>query len=178
MGDNYEKRFRAWNEIISNYNIDLVVDGLWVDSGTFWDMLSVKSHPSKPAFIIQSHNFCAVPFSFPSNESISIAIKYMLCDGVVGLSENDIDYISSFAKHSKYILDPIAFDPQKISKSKYASNIILWVGRISEEKNPLDSIKMMPYVLKKVPNAKLYIVGDGNKDILNKMKQLVNHCEC
>ncbi|MCL2665444.1 MAG: glycosyltransferase [Defluviitaleaceae bacterium] len=39
--------------------------------------------------------------------------------------------------------------------------IILTVGRVAKEKNMYALVSMMPEVLKKIPNAKLLIVGDG-----------------
>lgn len=169
----YEARLDAWNALINKYHIDVVVSSMWVAPCTFWDMLCVKGHKSKPAFVIHSHNFCAVPYQFPGDTGQELCYSYQICDGVVALSECDQEFVSCFAKHSAWICNPLAFNPLKVPISSYEPNRLLWLGRISEEKSPMDSIMMMNYVVKEIPDAKLYIVGDGNQQIIERMKQLI-----
>lgn len=170
---NYILRFKKWQEILERRKIDVVVSGLWVDPCTFWDMLAVKGFHTKPSFIIHSHNFCAVPFTFPNHEAKELLAKYMICDGVAALSEIDERYISAFNKHAKYIVNPIAFDPDDVPDSTYTPNTVVWCGRISYEKKPEDAIRMMHELCKINPDAQLYVVGDGDKRILQEMNRLV-----
>lgn len=174
-GQLYKKRFDAWRNIIVKWDVDLVVSGLWVDPCTFWDMLAIKGAPSKPAFIIHSHSFCAVPFLFPNNEAKELIGKYELCDGVVALSKVDERYISAFNSNAHYIVNPIAIVPEKVPNSFHKKNTIVWVGRISYEKNPLDAILMMQMLVKEIPEAKLYIIGDGDKEIIKQIKTKINN---
>lgn len=160
-GDNYHKRFAAWQQILTAYAIDVVVSSMWVAFCTFWDLLSVKGHPSHPAFLIHSHNSCAVPFSYDSSEVLELSYKYQLCDGVVALSSCDELYIKCFNANAQHIVNPLAFKPELLPKSSYEANTILWCARISEEKQPLDAVRAMAAIVKEIPEAKLYVVGDG-----------------
>ena len=177
ISEKYKERMEAWHNLIDENDIDVVVSGMWVAPSNFWDMLCVKGHKSKPAFVIHSHSFCMVPYQFLGDTGQELCYSYQICDGVVVLSECDHKFVSSFAKHSAWICNPLAFSPLKMPTSSYEPNRLLWLGRISEEKNPVDSIIMMKYVVKKVPDAKLYIVGGGNQRIIEKMQSLVTQLQ-
>ncbi|MBI2047719.1 MAG: glycosyltransferase [Parcubacteria group bacterium] len=64
---------------------------------------------------------------------------------------------------------PIFVDAQKIKNAqpvvlpKKFSFIVLWVGRLEKEKNCSLAIAAFAYVVKKIPNAGLIIVGDGSE---------------
>ena len=85
----YKARCEAWGRIIREYDIDIVVTGMWVSPCTLWDMLSVKGQPSKPAFIIHAHTFCCVPYRFQSDICTELMYEYQICDGTVNLSPAD-----------------------------------------------------------------------------------------
>ena len=172
--EKYSDRYNAWNKILDDNSIDVIISGRWYDSCTFWDMMTVKTHHSNPAFTIHSHTFCAVPYGFSgSTGCIRHLETYMLSDGIVTLSEADKEYAEAFSNNVSYINNPITYDPKSARTSVYKPNTLLWVGRISPEKNPLDSIRMMSVLVTKVPDAKLYIVGTGNDKLLAEMSALI-----
>ena len=47
----YIERCKVWRAIIEEYDIDIVVHAQWLADESFWDMLTIKSAPSHPAFI-------------------------------------------------------------------------------------------------------------------------------
>ena len=171
---NYKNRYEAWEKIIAEYDVDIVVDSAWVSPVTYWDMLAVKGQPSKPAFVIHSHSFCAAPYGWAGNTMEKLLYQYMLCDGAVVLSECDALFAKAFSRRASYIPNPIAFNPERCPLSSYRDNTIIWVGRISDEKQPLDVVKMMNLVVKKIPNAKLYIVGKHKEALEREMKALID----
>ncbi|SFE41005.1 glycosyltransferase [Succiniclasticum ruminis] len=175
--EHFRERYKAWVNIIQDFNIDIVVSSLWVDPVIYWDMLAIKGQKSKPAFIIHTQSFCAVPFEFQGNNATTQIYKYMICDGVVTLSECDKLFVSSFNNHVRYIDNPIAFKPQELPLSTYDENTLVWVGRISYEKQPLDAIKMMKFVVEKIPDAKLLLVGDGNETLNKQIRELIQQYE-
>lgn len=170
--DCYVERFEAWQRILTEHDVDIVVSGMWVAPCTFWDMLAVKGHPNKPAFVLHVHSFCCIPYRWQGNMELELLYRYQLCDGVVTLSECDQTFISAFNPCTKYILNPVTFDPVQTPVSAYRPNTLLWLGRISNEKNPLDVVKMMAKVVKEIPDAKLHIVGDGKPEFMNELRSL------
>lgn len=171
---NYRARYNAWNSIIDTYDIDIVVSGMWVAPMTLWDMMTIKSHEKKPAFILHMHSFCCVPYRYNGSTALELTYLYQLSDGVVTLSDCDERMASSFSDHTKVILNPLTFAPDSISESSREKNTIVWCGRISAEKRPLDAIHVMHHITKKIPDAKLYIVGSGNETIQKNMFSLIN----
>ena len=171
---NYKKRYESWEKIIAEYEIDIVVDSAWINPVTYWDMLAVKGQSTKPAFVIHSHSFSAAPYGCAGNTALRLLYQYMLCDGVVVLSECDIFFANAFSRHVSYIPNPIAFNPENCPLSSYRDNTIIWVGRISDEKQPLDVVKMMNLVVKKLPSAKLYIVGKNKEALEKEVKALID----
>ena len=170
--ENYRIRFQAWARIIETHSIDLVVSGLWVDQCTFWDMLSVKCQPSHPAFILQNHNFCAVPFLLKPNHSVRLMHMYSFCDAVVVLSKTDIEYVGSFSPNVRYIPNPIFYSADS-PLSDYEEKRLLWVGRFSSEKNPLDAVEVMNRVVARHPSAKLFMVGTGDPDWVDAVSERI-----
>lgn len=171
--ENYIKRYCGWSDIIEQYKIDLVVTGMWVAPCTLWDMLSIKGQPSKPGFVIHAHSFTCIPFSFVSDKFAELMYDYQICDGVVVLSEVDEKYVKCFNSHVTYITNPVTFSSDTINTSEKNNHNLVWVGRISKEKNPLDVIYAMKYVVEEVADAYLYIVGDGDEELIKEMKLLI-----
>lgn len=169
----YKARCEAWGRIIREYDIDIVVTGMWVSPCTLWDMLSVKGQPSKPAFIIHAHTFCCVPYRFQSDICTELMYEYQICDGTVNLSPADQRYARCFVSHSKYIPNPLTFSVEEAEVTKREKNTLVWVGRISKEKQPLDAVYMMNYIVRRLPDAKLYLVGDGDKKIIEEIESTI-----
>ena len=173
--DKYEERYKKWQQLIDKYSIDIVVSGLWLEQTTFWDMLSIKSHATHPAFILHNHNFCCVPYLFQGDTAVRLIHMYSIADAVIVLSQMDKTFVNNFTSRVWYIPNPVE---QVITTDDTPKdpNMILWVGRISDEKQPLDVIKMMGNLVIKKPNLKLYMVGEGNetltRSIIDKVKQL------
>lgn len=169
----YRERYQRWSQIISEYKIDVVISSAWVSVCGLWDMLTVKSQPSKPAFMIHCHSFNCVPFSFANDIGTELTYRFQMCDGVVTLSECDARFAGTFAKHVKYIVNPLAFPLEKVEKSKCEENVLMWCGRISYEKHVMDAVFMMEQLVKKVPDAKLYIVGSGKEETEERLRMQI-----
>lgn len=169
----YSRRYQAWERVIRKHEIDIVVTGMWVDACTLWDMISVKGQPSKPAFVLHCHSFTCVPYRFQGDKFAELVYDYQISDGVVTLSETDQRLVSCFSNHSKYISNPIAFSVESTALTERKENTLVWVGRISSEKQPIDVAYMMAHVVKKIPDAKLYLIGQGNEAITEELVQVI-----
>lgn len=75
-------------------------------------------------------------------------------------SDNLTDFVvSHFQKEGKTLSNPILIEPKTHSNS--AENYILFVGRLVPEKGVFTLLKAFQNVIKKYPDEKLCIVGDG-----------------
>ena len=172
--EHYQQRYRAWQTIIETYSIDIIIHAQYRRYiRNFWDMIAIKSAPSHPAFICQYNSFCGLPFRESNNVSSWMPYVYRMSDGIVALSECDQEFFSAFNPNTRFIVNPFEFVPQDTPCSDYEKNIILWTGRISEEKNPLDVLKVLELIRAEIPNIMLYIVGGENAKIVAQMEQYV-----
>ena len=57
--------------------------------------------------------------------------------------------------------------------SKCNNHTVLWTGRLSDEKNPVEAVEAFDFVIKAIPDAKLSILGTGDKRITAKVKAAI-----
>lgn len=92
-------------------------------------------------------------------------------DYFVCVSKNLQDFYSGKIKNTKCIFIPNVIDslPNKFSELK--NNCLIHVGRFEKEKAQLDLIDVLSKVKEKIPDIKLYLIGDGS--YLEKIKERV-----
>lgn len=170
----YRPRFRRWQEIITEYEVDAVISSAWVFPGALWDMLAIKGHLMHPAYIIHCHNFMAVPFGFINDMALELIWRFRLSDGVVTLSECDDMYAKSFTNHSRSIMNPFTVLIDGAKAADCGNHNLIWCGRLASEKQPEEAVRMMKYLAEQIPDAKLYMVGNGSGEIQNQLEQMIS----
>ena len=99
---------------------------------------------------------------------------YSLIDRAVVLSRDFENFWNHFCP-SLYIPNPIQICSRE-ERSSLAGNVVLWVGRFSEEKQPLDAVRAFAQVKAKLPNsATLVMLGTGEAEVVKRVQSLV--CE-
>lgn len=170
--ENYRARLEKWNQIIEEQKIDVVINGMWCAPCATWDWISIKGTKRNPMYLTHMHNFCCVPYGFEGGDAQELMYRYQLSDGVVSLSECDARFVRAFNPCAASIVNPLTFDIKE-RMVQGEGNTILWVGRISAEKQPLDAIHMMHKVVEKIPDAKLIMVGSGSEILEKKIQELI-----
>lgn len=171
---NYSDRYDGWKRVLTAHNIECVISGLWVSKITFWDIVSIKSINPNIKYIMHQHGFSCVPHQFLIVSPFDVYSCYAISDGVVVLSDTDTMYVRAYNDNCEFICNPIFLDDSKISCTSYEPNEILWVGRISNEKNPLAAIEMMKYIVPEIPSALLRIIGEGDNVLNETIRQKVD----
>ena len=175
-GVRYRERYRAWTRILDQHMPDVVISASRDDPCTFWDMLTVKSHPSQPAFTLLSPLFCADPYRDASAMAgIRHLPLYMLSDGVAVFTEADRKYAEAFCSNVSCINYPSAAAPDGMPESTCSSHVLLWQGKITPENRPLDVIRMMSLLVQEMPDARLCIIGTGDMGLLSEMSSLIRN---
>lgn len=170
-GENYGQRCRAWQEMLTKYDVDVVVYAWLHHEAVVWDWLSIKSHTSHPAFVLQSHEFCCMPYTRMDNLAMNLLAMYSLADACVVLSEYDREFVGSIAPRTYCIPNPIPYAAETTPDSSYEQDLIIWVGRLSPEKQPLEAVRMMYMLRKRGRQAKLCMVGEDSDLSLSKLRQ-------
>lgn len=157
--DSYCEHAKALYEIINKYNIDVVHYHAHMFIYAAWDLCILKL--SGIYTILHSHGLFMLMLKFYRKDVSRIHETYKLCDVLVTLSSVNNKYWETYGINSVFIPNPMTFDRKNITYSKLDTNIILYLSRISPEKNPLHALKAFLIVHEVVKDAKLIMVGDS-----------------
>lgn len=169
--DNYVVRANKLEEQLLKYNVDIMITHAWVSDTILWDMLVCKLN-NIPT-ITYCHNIFALLERNLRKSFASMSSTYNLMDGIVTLNAIDTAYWSNFNDRVFETLNPLTFNPKEFEKANLESKNILWIGRISNEKNPLDALKIFNIVHDEMPDATLTIVGEGDPNIKSTLKRYI-----
>lgn len=166
----YFERAKEFSEKIKEYNIDIMIYHAWTNRILFWDLLLVKS--MKVPFIIYTHGIFATVYHYRDEQANYIHKIFQIADCVISLTEVSQKYYEILGCNSIYTQNPIDSELENVKLAKLEGKTILWIGRISTEKNPMDILEVFKIVLNSVPDAKLKIVGNNDaKQLFLSMKE-------
>ena len=172
---NYEERGKKLLHIIEKYDIDVFFNSMWLGDSILWDLLCLKMSKKCPAVFVHLHSFFAWPFRSRQNKMAEIFQAFQYADGLITLSDADREFWKYCNKNTYKIMNPCS-ETAVIPKKEWhgSPGSILWVGRISDEKQPLDIIPIMKYVVEKRPDAVCHAVGDGeNKKLIKALNDSI-----
>lgn len=170
---NYFLRLQNFQDIIQKYSIDLVIYHAWTSPLLLWDALFLKTN--KIPVIIQSHSVFSYSLLSLGRDFAVLPKVISFCDGIVVLSEMDKLYWSHFNDHVYHIPNPISPALRCVEPTVGTQNLILWIGRFSNEKQPWEAIYIMEKVCQFVPDAMLYIIGNSqNASVLDKYQKMID----
>lgn len=168
IDDGYGSRYDALTNCIRENNIDAVIYHSWVAEELFWDLCTIKS--TGAACIIHSHNIFFKDLSSGYLHCVKSDSIFRHADVMVVLSEADRYYWAGCNNNIHQVNNPLTFDPKKIPKAKQDNHNVIWTGRFDPiQKNPYDILYIFSEVIKTVPDAKLFLVGTGEPDVLENM---------
>lgn len=158
---------------IKELQIDLFITHAWVNSSVLWDMLCVKT--AGALFYIHAHSIFSMPLlsNTITNRFFEMPSVYALADGIMTLSDTDTLYWKHYNDRVFTVVNPLSFDIHSIQQNQLEGKTILWIGRISNEKYPVQAVEIMSRVLKRHPDAKLIVVGSGSEQVENYMHRRV-----
>lgn len=171
--DNYIERARSLAAALRENNVDAVDYNAWVNPMLLWDLLLIKSMGI--AFCYHTHS---VSTHGLHSLNTSINDRMAVCrlmDGIACLSRVDELLFRCANPNSHYIANPI--DAEAVAKKPAAAldgRTILWSGRFSHEKNPMDVVKMFKGVIERAPDARLVMLGDGKADIVKAINDYID----
>lgn len=170
--DKYENRLSQWLEFCAEFEIELMVYNAWYSRSLLWDMIAIKSCGVK--FLVHTQSVFTSALLLDGSYFAQMPYIYALTDGVVTMSRVDKYHWEQKCKNVFEVKNPPSMNLENIKRSDLNSHNILWIGRLSDEKNPKDAIEIMKRVVKQVPDAKLNIVGaSDNGKVEKKLSNLI-----
>lgn len=170
LGFSIKAMFRVYKEL-NRFSPDVVHSHL---SGGFYSTLWILFHSVKMIHTV--HNMPM--YEFGAIKRFVMSVLYKLGKAIpVGIS-NEISQMIKTTYHSKYgvelVYNPV--DVQRfamVKKEKHIGYQLVNVGRLDIQKNHRLLIKAFSSVVKHIPEARLWILGDG--PLRNELKVYINN---
>ena len=165
MTSNPREYFAQWEEIIKVHELDALCIHLPYEGEIFF-FTALFAKLCGLRVIAENHTSC-INFVRQRGGLRGHDRMYRILDGLVVLSRMDELFWSAFGCRTHYIPNPCPALPlKKTLPSKRNGKTIIWVGRRNQQyKRICDTVLIMREVLKRIPDARLMIVGDRANDV-------------
>ena len=155
--ESYGTRAEALYTALTDAKADVLVYGQWVGPTSAWDRLVARL--AGASFVVFTHGTTRVLTGYDNPTYLRLPLLYRNFDGIVCLGAEDKGFWQTFNRRTYRVLNPVDpsfMDPQQ---AQLAGHRMLWVGRISHDKTPLEAIDVLGKVVQRVPDATLALAG-------------------
>ena len=169
-----ERRRAHVQELVrSAKSCDVLVYHAWADPMILWDLLAVRSVGVR--FLVHTHSVFTMPLLEKTtfDRFLCLPEVYALADGVVTLSETDKCYWDQVNARVYATVNPMTFAPEETANRFSDGRTLLWVGRMTEEKNPVAAIEVMKRLASLAPECRLIMVGTGEGAMMGRLRSLI-----
>lgn len=158
---------------VQEQGIDLLVHHAWADPLILFDVLAVRSAGCR--VLVHTHSVFTLPLleNGMSDRFRALPDVYALCSGIVTLSDADAAYWRHAHPRVYTAVHPLTCRPETTPVNALDHLTVLWSGRLSAEKRPLDAIRVMAEVVRRVPRARMILLGSGDADMTAEVTSLI-----
>ncbi len=157
--EKYPVHGRALLSALKKHGVDALLYQSTCSPWFLYDMLIAKSAGVR--VYASLHELLALPL-LREEERRSFAEKpyiLRLADGVQTIVKSDAAFLRPFGVNARYIPNPFTY-PVSERKVGVSPHDVLWVGRLeSRQKRPEHAILIMREVVRRVPDARLFLLG-------------------
>ena len=161
--------------------VDIIVDDIAPSCSSAYIVGKILNKPVYATFH-EYNGLTLFKFKDPFTAFLSVLNEYLLkvfnFEKIITVSENSKKNMVEFGiPKEKIVVVPngIDFSKYQIPKILKEKNSIVIVGRLAKQKGHIYLIKAMHKVIQQVPDAKLYIIGDGY--LRNELESYVKNSE-
>lgn len=152
-------RLSALQKYCLEENVDLYINHEWSQPTFIWECILMKK--LNIYFIQYCHAHFASCFKRGGNYLFQPE-SFKLCSLVIAISETNARFYQLCGCRTYLVQNPVPSDLKYLTnRAKLDSNRVLMVGRLANDKNPLDSIEIFKRAHAKLPTIVLDVVGDG-----------------
>lgn len=155
-------------------SLDLLVYHAWADPMILFDLLAVKSTGCR--FLVHTHSTFTMPLLEEGmlDRFESLPDVYALADGVVTLSETDACYWRHCCARVYRTVHPLTYRPGETLCNALAGQTILWAGRLTDEKRPMDALSILRQVVQVLPGTRLILLGGGDAQAEEALRRCID----
>ena len=148
-----------WKQVVNTRNLDTVCYlGRWASTRAF-DLLALRCIGVNAVMCDHNASYAALVYG-DVNMFLNDPVVFALADVVASLSRGEAAYWKACGVRSAYVPNPPVFHLNPLPPTQRKT--VLWLGRIARcQKRPLDALKAIDLVRRKVPDVILTILGDG-----------------
>lgn len=166
----YAKRGMSFAKLLQQYQVDCMIYHSYFSDVLLYDMLVCQSLDIP--FVIYYHNVFSRFLRYSDTKFSTIPLLAQKAEGLVCLDDTSAVWWRNFNANVHTVLNPLTFDLSKVRPAARDNHNILFLCRLEEEaKHPHDAIDIMRDLVKRMPDAKLYIVGTGYEWYLKELNQ-------
>lgn len=154
-----------------NYLQKQSIDVVLAEYGMVGAMVSDACRLAKVPLVIHFHG--ADAHHRPTIEAYNYPKAFSYASAIVGVSKDMVEQLAKIgAPTEKLFLNPYGIDTKQFSALNISNSSahFLAIGRFVEKKSPSSLIKAFQLVIKKIPQARLWMVGNGS--LLQQSQQL------
>lgn len=169
--NNMYERLSALQKYCFDEHVDLFINHNWNDSRSVWECMLMKNMGISYVQYCHGHfSWCFVQ----GKPALYQPEFFRMCDLTIALSETNARFYQLSGCRSYLVQNPVPGDLLDVDAGRSDDSCrILLVGRLSEEKYPMDALQIFKIVHDKHPEAVLDIVGDGEEKLVSQMKAFV-----
>lgn len=159
----YADRGADLERLLKRHEVDVMVYHHYAGKCLLWDLLLCKC--AGVPFLLYYHSISTMFLARHDPRFYQIPDILKLGDGVIVLNKADQAFWQYAAPEIPAFLadNPLTFDLDAVQPSDLESPVIVWAARLDKTaKCFFDPVVIMREVVKRVPDARLYIVGEDN----------------
>ena len=162
--------------IIHERGIDCVYSHECNSLSLLWDIVICRGICGIP-FVLHYHTSFTAYYRHPALRPRlpGLIETYALADLMLVLGTTDEAYFRALGVNAVYLPNPLPEDRMAIRRTAVApvKHAMYWCGRIADDKNPFDAVKVFKEVHRTIPDATLTIIGDGREFERRRLEKLI-----
>lgn len=146
---------------INTYNISILCHHATSSPRLLFDLILLREMQINS--IITLHGTSSYMFSTRNKYIFNGSIVYKLADTVLTLSKCEENFYHQCGINAKYMPNPVVkLNNLNCENVKKERQVVIWVGRLSKEKNYKEALKIFKKVIQNKNNVLCYMIGSGN----------------
>ena len=155
-----QKRADVFQASIKKYNISIVCHHATSSIRLLFDLILLRKTGVR--IILTAHEMSCCFMALKAIYPFDRVAVYRLADILLTLSLSEECFYKLCGINTRYLPNPIKYiDKSEITPIDQRTPTVLWVGRISKEKNYKDALKILKVVVNNNKDVVCYIVGSG-----------------
>lgn len=170
LGDNLKEKLNNLDLFIHKEMPQYIVFHNWMDENLLWELQLCRYNGVKT--VVYTHGVFTSNYLYPNPVREYIHRVYRMADMVLAATNLSVDFYRALGCAARLATNPI--EPFSILEHiPQEKPTIIWVGRLSVEKQPLEVLKIFREVRGKI-DAQLLILGDGDIQIRDEMEKYIH----